>query len=90
MEAPESMTKGVYSEKSDVWSFGITMIEILTRRVPYEGKPTIEVGISVATRQLDPRDQIPKWCNRKANQILSKCFAYDAKDRPTFKVFQNF
>ena len=79
LEAPESMTSGIYSEKSDVWSFGITMIEILTRRAPYEGKPTIEVGISIANRQLDPRDQIPKWCNTEINQILSKCFSYDAQ-----------
>ena len=33
--APECITEGEYSTKSDVWAFGITMIEILTRDLPY-------------------------------------------------------
>ena len=36
--APECLTEQRYSHKSDVWSYGITMYEILTfcKKTPYE------------------------------------------------------
>ena len=34
--APESIERSMYSEKSDVWSFGITIWEVMTRAIaPY-------------------------------------------------------
>ena len=34
--SPESLQKKVYSHKSDVWSFGITCLEVFLRHTPYE------------------------------------------------------
>ena len=80
------MTKGIYSEKTDVWSFGITMIEILTRKKPYGDKLPTEVVAFIVGQLLSPISEIPEWCNIETKQILTKCFSYDSKDRPTFKV----
>ena len=33
----------VYSEKTDIWAFGITMLEILTREKPYGDKNPLSV-----------------------------------------------
>ena len=33
--APECIKEGKYSLKSDVWSFGVTIVEIITRDRPY-------------------------------------------------------
>ena len=35
--APEVFNKGSYSESADIWSFGIVMGELATRKLPYDG-----------------------------------------------------
>ena len=39
----ESLTKKKFSEKSDVWSFGITCIEIITRNKQKKLKKILRV-----------------------------------------------
>jgi serine/threonine protein kinase len=74
-----------YSEKSDVWSYGATLIEIYTGEVPFARTPLMEVIRAVQKRGQSPLNdlddsQLPSWLL----QTLQKCFMNDAKDRPTF------
>ena len=41
--APECINDQKYSLKSDVWAFGITIIEILTQSIPFKELQPIEV-----------------------------------------------
>ena len=41
--SPESITKNQYSTKSDVWSFGVTIVEIWTQKTPYPQLTLLEV-----------------------------------------------
>ena len=50
--SPESIKDKVYSDKSDVWSFGVTLWEVLTRKNPY---PQMDL-ITVATKVCFPAD----------------------------------
>lgn len=49
--ATEALRHQSYSTKSDVWSFGITMIEIITRDAPYPDIQSFE-GI-VEKREIE-------------------------------------
>ena len=41
--SPESITKNQYSTKSDVWSFGVTIVEIWTQNRPYPELTLLQV-----------------------------------------------
>jgi len=80
--APESLNKKVYSQKSDVWAFGITVIEILTRNDPFPN----EEGFVAATGTLSGKTHpIPANCDPSLGQLLQECFAFDGNVRPTFQ-----
>ncbi|CAJ0586406.1 unnamed protein product, partial [Mesorhabditis spiculigera] len=46
--APEAYMHRQYSEASDIWSFGIVLWELLTRKVPFEGYESVFVAYSVS------------------------------------------
>ena len=77
-----------YSEKTDVWSFGITVIEIFTREVPYPNKTTSEIISAISKQQLPIEWNEEEWsANDEVKQLLlEKCFAFDANQRSSFKV----
>ena len=52
--APECIKTNKYSFKSDVWAFGITIIEILTRKIPY---PHIHSLMTVVRKNSKPKIQ---------------------------------
>ena len=80
--APESGLYNRYSVKSDVWSFGILLMELITRgRTPYPHLRSKDVMIAVESgyRMPCPRD-CPEWLYR----IMLDCWNYEPKDRPMF------
>jgi len=81
--APESILGRFYNEKTDVWSFGVTMWEILTATDPYPELDPIQAGIKVARDNLTL--QIPKECPILVKNIMNLCFKYKPDERPTFK-----
>merc|ERR1719245_570238 len=80
--APEVLKSQSFTEKSDVWAFGVMVWEILTRGLkPYgELKNWEEI-----TRHLDAgnRLEIPTNCDDELNYLLHKCWDTERQLRPT-------
>ena len=88
--APEGMSSQKFSSASDVWSFGITCIEIFQDGgLPYPGiRSNPEVIKAVCTQgQVHPR---PEGCGADVYDELAKCWRFEPSQRPGFAELQTF
>ncbi|XP_072912067.1 tyrosine-protein kinase Mer [Hemitrygon akajei] len=80
--AVESLADRVFTVKSDVWAFGITMWEIVTRGMtPYPGIQNHEIYEYL---QANHRLKQPSDCLDEVYDIMYSCWRMDPVDRPTF------
>lgn len=45
--APEVLTEETYSEKADVYSFGLIMWELVSKKMPFENVPPYGIPVQV-------------------------------------------
>ncbi|XP_065649160.1 mitogen-activated protein kinase kinase kinase 7 isoform X3 [Hydra vulgaris] len=78
--APQVITGEKYSEKCDVYSFGIILWQMLTRKKPFERDPyNIMWNVSRGLRPY-PIKGIPSCLE----VLIQRCWQNEEKDRPTF------
>jgi len=84
--APEAANYSRFSIKSDVWSFGILLTELVTfGRIPYPGMTNAEVLHQV---EHGFRMQQPQGCPPALYDIMLECWHKDPMKRPTFETLQ--
>ncbi|XP_028424894.1 tyrosine-protein kinase Yes [Sander vitreus] len=86
--APEAALYGRFTIKSDVWSFGILLTELVTKgRVPYPGMVNREVLEQVERGYRMP---CPQGCPESLHEMMKLCWKKDPDERPTFEYLQSF
>ncbi|CAO3682069.1 unnamed protein product [Rhizopus microsporus] len=80
--APEVIKLAGASTKSDIWSLGCTIVEMLTGKPPYAGMHSFAAMYKIVE---DDEPPIPKNLNlsEEAREFLTSCFRKDPKDRPS-------
>ncbi|XP_062617696.1 hepatocyte growth factor receptor-like [Saccostrea cucullata] len=80
--APESLEKGTYSSKSDVWSFGVVLWELMTRGVnPYPEVDNWDVLRYIKKNRRMPQ---PPFCPDPLYTVMRNCWEFDPNNRPQF------
>ncbi|ELU15230.1 hypothetical protein CAPTEDRAFT_93002, partial [Capitella teleta] len=81
--APEALFDQVYTTKSDVWSFGVVLWEIVTLGMtPYPGIPHERLFPML---QSGYRMEKPLNCSQELYSVMQICWQTTPLQRPTFK-----
>lgn len=78
--SPESMNLGSWSERSDVFMFGQTLVEMLTCQVPWHGLSPVAASRNTLEGKKIPLD----GCEPRLIDVYDKCTEWEPKKRPTF------
>lgn len=84
--SPEVLGKGQYDEKSDIWSLGCCIYEILTGRPPFYARSYDELRNYVKDGMVP---DLPKCYSKELNSILKLMFERDPNKRPSAEEIFN-
>ncbi|HIT14366.1 MAG TPA: Stk1 family PASTA domain-containing Ser/Thr kinase [Candidatus Scatomonas merdigallinarum] len=71
--SPEQVRGGASDARSDIYSLGITMYEMVTGRVPYDGDTTVAVAIKHLQEEMVPPSRYTPDIPYSMEQIILKC-----------------
>ena len=78
--SPEQASGETVDKRSDIWSFGVVLFEMLTGRRLFDGKTTAHVMSAVL--QVDPRwDELPATLPEPVVRLLRRCLEKERKRR---------
>lgn len=82
--APEVLAAEKYTEKADVFSYGVVVWETITRECPYDGLSQIQAALGVLNNNLRPT--VPEHCPPLFKKIMTLCWVSNPEERPTFET----
>ncbi|KAJ6235604.1 serine/threonine-protein kinase -related [Anaeramoeba flamelloides] len=85
--APEVLAGSSYDIKCDVYSYGILLYELVTRRIPYKelNYTPIQIAFAVVNDRLRPKFIETDDVSMELKELILKCLDHRPFKRPTFK-----
>ncbi|XP_064397634.1 tyrosine-protein kinase receptor UFO-like [Halichondria panicea] len=82
--ALESLNDAIFNEKTDVWSYGVTVWEVFSGgRIPYPAlDPMSLVALLREGRRLEPPQNVA--CSTEIVSLMARCWCENSENRPSF------
>ena len=71
--SPEQARGGYVDEKSDIYSLGIVMYEMLTGQVPFDGDNPVNIALQHINAEMTPPSQLVSGVPPALEHIIMKC-----------------
>ena len=71
--SPEQARGGFSDQRSDIYSIGITLFEMVTGQVPFDGETTVEVAMKHLHQEITPPSELVPDIPYSLEQIILKC-----------------
>ncbi|XP_020196733.1 serine/threonine-protein kinase EDR1-like [Aegilops tauschii subsp. strangulata] len=81
--APEVLRSEPSTEKSDVFSYGVVLWELVTQKIPWDTRNTMQVVGAVGF--MDDRLEIPTDTDPQWASMIQSCWDSDPQHRPSFQ-----
>jgi eukaryotic-like serine/threonine-protein kinase len=78
--SPEQAKGKAVNRRSDIWSFGVVLFEMLTGRQMFEGETATDILAAVMRAEPD-WTMLPKDVPRRIRELLKRCLVKDDKRR---------
>ena len=89
--APEIIVNKKYTTKVDVYSYGIIIWEMCTRKIPYSCMSQQHIQFYVSVKKGRPNLKIiPNNTPPKIVQLMQMCWEHEPDNRPTFDYIVDF
>jgi len=82
--APEVFVTTNYTERVDVYSYGIVLFEIIRREPPYASMNRGDIQDHVLHGERPGLQEVPEGCPASLAQLAQQAWAQDPQERPTF------
>ena len=82
--SPEQAVGQPATTHSDVYSFGLTLFEMLTGRAPHQGRSLADLLVKL--QQPDMADELVLQVAEGDRPLLAATLAYAPQDRPTMQA----
>lgn len=79
--SPEQARGGFSDAKSDIYSIGITLFEMTTGHVPFDGDSTVSVAIKHLQEEITPPSELVDDVPYSLDQIILKCTQKNSERR---------
>lgn len=83
--APELLRQDQFNEKSDVFSFGVILWELVMCEKPWRDDHPMQIVFKVGSRGEKLPTPPPEACEPELREMIVECFADDPNRRPDFK-----
>ena len=80
--SPEMIESKPYDSKSDIWSLGVLLYEMMTFKMPFNANSLASLIIKITRGNYIPP---PVIYTKDLRELVSKCLTLDPKNRPTIK-----